>query len=180
MVQISIIKYSDVLEAHRFDAEFYKPEYLKKEKIITNNAYVLLGDVSFITDGIHDSIDFDKKSNILLVSAKAPKENTFNISGLKYISERQHKKNPRTSLKENDIIISTVGTIGNCAVVTSNLLPANSDRHVGIIRPKEISSFFISTFLLSKYGRMQTRKFCAGNVQPNLYIQESQNPSYKT
>ncbi|MHA1574894.1 MAG: restriction endonuclease subunit S [Alphaproteobacteria bacterium] len=171
-MQISIIKYSNVLETRRFDAEFYKPEYLKKEKIITNNAYVLLGDVSFITDGIHDSIDFDKKSNILLVSAKAPKENTFNISGLKYISERQHKKNPRTSLKENDIIISTVGTIGNCAVVTSNLLPANSDRHVGIIRPKEISSFFISTFLLSKYGRMQTRKFCAGNVQPNLYIQD--------
>jgi len=32
MPQISIIKKSDIQEAHRFDAEYFKPEYLKNVK----------------------------------------------------------------------------------------------------------------------------------------------------
>lgn len=172
MSQISTIKFSDIREARRYDAEYFKPEYLEIEHKLRSKEHILFEDFSFITDGIHSSIDFDEKSNILLFSAKAPKENTFDISGLGYISQKQHKQNPRTALQENDVIISTVGTIGNCAVVTKDLLPANSDRHVGIIRSKNISPFFISTFLLSKYGKMQSLRNVVGNVQPNLYIRD--------
>jgi len=71
---------------------------------------------AFVTDGIHASIDFDETSNINLVSAKAPKDNEFDLSKTGYISEKMHKKNPRTALRENDVILSTVGTIGNCAI----------------------------------------------------------------
>ncbi len=173
MAQISNINYSDILEAQRFDAEYFKPEYLDLDKVMHKLGYHLLGNFAFITDGIHESIDFDDKSDIVLVSAKAPKENYFDLSGLKFISKNQHDKNPRTALREDDVIISTVGTIGNCAVVNKNMLPANSDRHVGIIRPKEnLSSYFLSTFLLSKYGKLQTYRYRAGNVQPNLYIKD--------
>lgn len=172
MSQISYIKYKDILEARRYDAEYFKPEYLEINKKLKSKKYSYFEDFSFITDGIHNSIDFDEKSNILLFSAKAPKENTFDISGLSHLSEQQHKLNPRTALKENDVIISTVGTIGNCAVISNDLLPANSDRHVGIIRTKNISPFFISTFLLSKYGRSQSLRNVVGNVQPNLYIRD--------
>jgi restriction endonuclease S subunit len=67
--------------------------------------------------------------------------------------------------------ISTVGTIGNCAVVTDDILPANSDRHVGIIRLNNaFSPYFLSTFLISKYGRLQTIRESTGNVQLNLFI----------
>ena len=170
MAQISIVQYSDIKDSLRFDADFFKPEYIEIEKKVS--LYDFLGDISYITDGIHESIDFNNESEILLFSAKAPKENYFDISGLKCIASEQHNKNPRTALRENDVIISTVGTVGNCAVVTSDLLPANSDRHVGIIRMQNISPFFISTFLLSKYGRKQTSRFQVGNVQPNLYIRD--------
>ncbi|MEK7624152.1 MAG: restriction endonuclease subunit S [Patescibacteria group bacterium] len=172
MPQISCIKYADVLEARRYDAEYFKPEYLEIEEKLQSKNYLCFDEFSFITDGIHNSIDFDEKSDVLLFSAKAPKENFFDISGLSHISEIQHKQNPRTALKEGDVIISTVGTIGNCAVITKDLLPANSDRHVGIIRSKNIPPFFISTFLLSKYGRMQSSRNVVGNVQPNLYIRD--------
>ena len=172
MAQISIIQKSDITEAGRFDAEYFKPEYLEIEKKLKSKDYQYFDDFLFITDGIHNSIDFDENSNILLFSAKAPKENAFNISGLKKISKKQHLENPRTALQEGDVIISTVGTIGNCAVITKNLLPANSDRHVGILRTKNIPPFFLSTFLLSKYGRMQSNRNIVGNVQPNLYIRD--------
>ena len=67
--------------------------------------------------------------------------------------------------------MSTVGTIGNCAVVNTDILPANSDRHVGIIRlNSSINPYVLSTFLLTKYGRNQTVREATGNVQPNLFL----------
>lgn len=76
-------------------------------------------------------------------------------------------------MQHNDIIISTVGTIGNCAVVNEEVLPSNSDRHVGIVRLNSgciIKPRYLSTFILSKFGQYQTKRFTTGNVQPNLFI----------
>lgn len=83
-----------------------------------------------------------------------------------------HANNPRTAIQENDVIVSTVGTIGNCAVATKSILPANSSRSVGIIRLNlnKYSPFVLSTFLVSKYGRVQTLRESTGNVQLCLFI----------
>lgn len=168
------IQFSELLEEYnkmRIDAEFFKKDYVKYLNRIRKKGVIKIGDVSFVTDGIHESIDFDSESRINLISAKSPKENFFDLSSNHHISETQHLKNPRTSLQKDDVIISTVGTIGNCAVVNENILPANSDRHVGIVRLKEkILPYFLSTFILSKYGRFQTFRESTGNVQLNLFI----------
>ncbi len=174
-LDVSIVEVKDLNEEYRVDSEFYRPYQIKNIKEIEKHDYSSIDDIAFVTDGILQSIQFNSNSNILLFSAKAPKENYFDISGLKTISKDQHVKNPRTALKENDIIISTVGIIGNCAVITPDLLPANSDRHVGIIRDSKIPPFFISTFLLSKFGQLQIQRNIKGNVQPNLYISDIKN-----
>ena len=127
--------------------------------------------IADVTDGIHTSIDYDENSHVNLISATSPRENVFDLSREVFISQKAHQENPRTALKENDVVVSTVGTIGNCAVVDKSILPANSDRHVGIIRIKEkYSPYVLSTFILSKYGRMQTLRESTGNVQLNLFI----------
>lgn len=173
-LEISEIRLSEVLEENenfRFDAEYFKKEYLEKLQQIKKKNFLKLGAVSFITDGIHESINFDEQSGINLISAKSPKENYFDLTGNSCISAQQHANNKRTALQENDIILSTVGTIGNCAIVKNDILPANADRHVGIIRLKDtIKPYFLSSFLLSKYGRFQTLREATGNVQLNLFI----------
>ena len=135
-------------------------------------SYSQIGEFAYVTDGMHTSIDYCADSGISLFSATTPRENYFDLSRGAYISRKAHQENPRTALKENDIIISTVGTIGNCAVVNNAVLPANSDRHVGIIRIKKAEFYprFISTFLLTKYGRFQTLRESTGNVQLNLFL----------
>ena len=57
-------------------------------------------------------------------------------------------------------------------VVDESILPANSDRHVGIIRIRgdKYKPRYLSSFLLSKYGRLQTNREATGNVQLNLFI----------
>lgn len=170
---ISEITLKQVLKLNRLDAEYYTPTYLEYDKILEKKGYKEIHSFASITDGIHASIDFDEDSTINLLSAMSPKENFFDISRNKTISETQHKKNPRTELKKDDVIVSTVGTIGNCAVVDETVLPANSDRHIGIIRIKsDYLPHFLSTFLLTKYGRFQTLREATGNVQLNLFIEK--------
>lgn len=155
----------------RFDPEYFKKFYISQLEKIKLFGYEIIDKMAFVTDGIHESIDFDLNSNINLISAKSPKENVFDLSNNDFISLKQHSKNPRTELKKNDVIVSTVGTIGNCAVVDDSILPANSDRHVGIIRLKNnFKPLVLSTFLLSKYGKFQTLRESTGNVQLNLFI----------
>ncbi len=155
----------------RLDAEYFLKSNLLFLKQLDNTGYKKIEDFCYVTDGIHTSIDYSETSNIKLISATSPRENYFDVSRNAFISEIAHLNNPRTALKENDIIISTVGTIGNCAVATKDILPANSDRHVGIIRcHRDFLASYISTFLLSKYGRFQTWRESTGNVQLNLFI----------
>ena len=168
------LQFSNVLEDNdlfRIDSEYFKIEYLAKLRQLKNLPYRKIKEFAYVTDGIHESITFDENSIINLISAKSPKENIFDLSGNECISPEQHDKNPRTMLQKDDVIISTVGTIGNCAVVDETILPANSDRHIGIVRiKKDFKPYLLSTFILSKYGRFQTIRESTGNVQLNLFI----------
>ncbi len=173
-LEISELKLSEVLhdnEDFRTDSEYFSKSNLEKLAVLESKGFDYVGDFAFVTDGIHESIDFCLESNINLISAKSPKENYFDLSSNYHILKEQHEKNTRTALKVGDVIVSSVGTIGNCAVVDETILPANSDRHVGIIRTNEsYLSHFLSTFLLGKYGRFQTLRESTGNVQLNLFI----------
>lgn len=156
----------------RLDAEYYKKENIERNLVLNQKGYSRIGEFAYVTDGIHTSIDYSDDSGINLFSATTPRENYFDLSRGAYISAKAHGENPRTALQEDDIIISTVGTIGNCAVVNNSVLPANSDRHVGIVRIINDKFYprFISTFLLTKYGRFQTLRESTGNVQLNLFL----------
>lgn len=172
-LEISEIKFSEMFFENRLDSEYFLKDILIKDAILDKLASIKIGSFSYVTDGIHESIEFDDKSNVNLISAKAPKKNYFDLSGTGFISKSQNEQNPRTQLKYNDIVVSTVGTIGNCAVVNEEVLPANSDRHVGIVRLNSdsvVKPRYVSTFILSKYGQYQTKRFTTGNVQPNLFI----------
>jgi len=56
--------------------------------------------------------------------------------------------------------------------VDASILPANCDRNVGIIRilKNNLRPWYLSTFLVSKYGRAQSLISTTGNVQPALFI----------
>lgn len=174
-LEVSVLNSKDFLKDNfdfRLDAEYFLKSNLKQLETLTKVGYKKVADFGYVTDGIHTSIDYSEDSNINLFSATTPRENYFDLSRQAFISKVAHEQNPRTVLKENDIIISTVGTIGNCAVVNKTVLPANSDRHVGIIRLEndEFLPRYVSTFLLTKFGRFQTWRESTGNVQLNLFL----------
>ncbi len=168
----SNINYSEIQNFNRTDAEFYRPDYQKYFKRLDSHNAEKISQFAYITDGIHASPD-TVKDGIRYISAKCVKDNEFVVDDCIYISHRQNEQNPRTKLTAGDVIITTVGTIGNVAVVEPYLTPCNCDRHVGIIRitnHNNCSPYYLSTFLNSKYGKFQSLRESAGNVQLNLYI----------
>ena len=167
----SNINYSEVQGFNRTDAEFYKPEYQAYFQRLKLHGAERISHFAYITDGIHASPDI-MEGGTRYISAKCVKDNEFIIDDCIHISHRQNEQNPRTQLLAGDVIITTVGTIGNVAVVESQITPCNCDRHVGIIRIKDnqVLPYYLSTFLNSKYGRFQSLRESAGNVQLNLYI----------
>lgn len=54
-----------------------------------------------------------------------------------HISEECHEKLKRSQLKEGDILFSIAGVIGRVAIVTRNMLPANINQALAIIRIKK-------------------------------------------
>jgi type I restriction enzyme M protein len=162
----------DANEVLRIDAEYFGKTAVAVVERLRSIGAVPLISLASITDGIHTSLPFIEDGDVKVLSAKHPKENFIDASHFETISAGFHAANPRTALREQDVLISTVGTIGNSAVVTPNLLPANSDRHIGIIRllDASVSPYLLSTFLLGRYGKTQSIRETTGNVQPNLFI----------
>lgn len=171
----SAIRLSELAIGLRLDPEYYQPSNLADAQRLAATSPAAIGSFAVVTDGIHASPDEVEDGGVRYLSAKCVKNNFFALGDALRISEAQHSANPRTSLREFDVLVTTVGTIGNAAVVQADILPANADRHLGIVRIKpdsNIDPYYLSAFLNSKFGRFQTLREATGNVQLNLFIEK--------
>ena len=168
----SIIQKSQLEGALRLDAEYYQPEYLIRIKKLKVFPTIDLEEIAYITDGEHGSPIFDETSGIKYFSAQHVKDGYIDSTNAKNISTIIDERNQRSRLVENDILLSTVGTIGFAGLITKNLLPGNIDRHVARIalKEKDLDPEFLVAFLNSKYGKFQSIRESTGNVQLNLFL----------
>jgi len=97
----------------------------------------------------------------------------FNKSGIMYISEECNSVMRRSQLKEDDILFSIAGAIGRCAVVSEDILPANINQALAIIRLKKDSALdrkFVVAALQSDYVIAQYMELKRGVAQLNLSL----------
>ena len=172
MNQFSIIRKSQLEGAQRLDAEYYQPEYLAMSKKIKSMSSTRLGDIAFITDGEHGSPIWDENSGIKYFSSQFVNEGSLATEDIRFINTAINERNKRTQLKEGNILLSIVGKIGMAGIVKTGDLPANTDRNVATIKilDNKYLPEYITTFLNSKYGRFQTFREVAGNVQPIVIL----------
>ena len=97
------------------------------------------------------------------------------IDKLSYIDEETHLKElKRSILQENDILLTIAGaTIGKCAMVTANILPANTNQALAIIRLKDGNlKRYVMSVLQSNHMKNYIQKSIKGSAQPNLNLQQ--------
>ena len=172
MVDFNQIQLSKLEDDIRFDAEYYTAKKLLMEQELKKLPSIQLGDIASITDGQHGYFIIDEDSEIRQITARCIVNGLVDKSSADHLSLVTHNKNLRSSLQSRDILVSTVGTVGEIGIVTDDIPPANIDQNVGRITliKNHVSPYFLWSFLQSKYGKYQIERFTTGQVQAHLSL----------
>ena len=87
-----------------------------------------------------------------------------------YISEEAHQSQKRSQLRENDVLFSIAGTIGDTAIVKKEHLPMNTNQAIALIRPKDILSSFFLRYSLTSIISQNTKDKQRGGAIKNISL----------
>ena len=98
----------------------------------------------------------------------------FLLDKVAHISEECHEKLKRSQLKAGDILFSIAGAIGRVAVVTDEMIPANTNQALAIIRISNDKVYlpYIKLILTSPIVWRQFEKKKQGVAQLNLSLKD--------
>ena len=115
----------------------------------------------------------DKGINFLKIECFDENGN-YNEDKVAHISEECHQKLKRSQLKAGDILFSIAGAIGRVAIVTEEMIPANTNQALAIIRitNRKIYLPYIKLILTSPIVIAQFEKKKQGVAQLNLSLKD--------
>ena len=88
-----------------------------------------------------------------------------------HIDSVTHNILKRSQLETNDILFSIAGALGRCAVVTSDICPANTNQALSIIRLKKgVNPLFVYYFLKTNAVIKLLDQLKVQGAQPNLSL----------
>ena len=127
-----------------------------------------------VTDGEHGTVKDDNNGNYFLLSCKNIKNGLINItSSERKINKKSfYKIQKRIKLEKNDVLITTVGTIGEMAIIEDENINYCFQRSVGIIKPNKefVNPYFLYYSLRNESGQIAT--LIKGAVQKCLFIND--------
>ena len=120
---------------------------------------------------LNKGINFLKIENIV--------KGEINLSTIEmFISEEAHQAQKRSQLKENDVLFSIAGTIGDTAIVKKEHLPMNTNQAIALIRPtKNLNPLFLKFSLLSIVSQNTKNKQRGGAIK-NISLGDIKNIDY--
>jgi type I restriction enzyme S subunit len=104
------------------------------------------------------------------------KNGHFDKTKFAYISEEANTCLKRSIIKENDLLISIAGALGRVAIVSKDIIPANTNQALSIIRLKDdYVKKYIYFYLNSSQIQTHIDKINVQNAQANLSLQNIKN-----
>ena len=181
-LEVSEILFSELERTLRLDAEYFRKWYLHCANRVLNHAssekvQSIGGEngVAEISDGNHFSIsDYFQDEGVpyyrgqdavghFFIEQATPvciPENIFN---------EQHLH--RSHLKQGDVLLSIVGTIGEASLVTSDS-EATCSCKLAILRPRNIAPEYLATYIRCAFGQAEIQRFTRGAVQMGLLLED--------
>ena len=118
--------------------------------------------------------EFSEEGFCLFLNTGNVTLNGFEFSNLSFVTKQKHEKLRKGHLVRNDIVLTTRGTIGNCALYNSNVpydvVRINSG--MLILRPEtdKLDAHFFYQLIKSSVFQQQAELFSYGAAQPQLPI----------
>ena len=139
-----------------------------------------LNEICFnITDGTHSTVIDDKQSNYFLLSCKNIKDGKININAndRRINAETLNSLRKRTKMSLNDVVLTSVGTIGQSSYIKEDNPPFEFQRSVAILKPNPsyILSQFLHYYLISPTGQSNIQTRIKGAAQPCLFLNDIKN-----
>ena len=153
---------------------------LFEEMYSKNTTKKALGELVEFVDGDRGSnyptaSEFFDKGYCLFLNASNVTDKGFNFDNCQFITEDKDKKLRKGHLSNNDIVLTSRGTIGNVALFTNKIPFTNMRINSGmlIIRPKnEIPVYTLYALLRSNFMKKAIDRFKSGSAQPQLPIRD--------
>ncbi|NWD66161.1 restriction endonuclease subunit S [Pseudomonas gingeri] len=116
----------------------------------------------------HYTID---DSAITYIQGYNVKENSFNLHGVKYVTENFHNQHLKSCLREGDLLTVQTGDVGLTTIVPSNLSGANCHALIiSRVHHKRITPKFLSYYLNSNPGRSRLKLIETGTTMKHLNV----------
>ena len=133
-----------------------------------------------ITDGVHNTVIDSPEGEYYLLSCKNIKSGQLLIGSNERRIDRETfaKLRKRTRLSQGDILVTSVGTVGEMYLVNESPTNYEFQRSVAIIKPNQdiISSYFLYAALL--YQRNEIKHLAHGAVQQCIFISDLKEYSF--
>ena len=171
-LEASEVRRAQLNDDTRVDAEYFRKRYIAEDAQISRHEIQPLGELAFITDGQHGYHEVDEDSPIHMLTAQSARGWFTDTTGADRIARWVDDNNKRSSLQESDLILSTRGTVGLCAIVMPEVLPANIDQDVARlhIKSKKLIPEYLLAYLNSSYGQDWMARNQSGMVQQGLSL----------
>lgn len=177
MIKSFSVLNTDLKRGNSLVPEFYYfANIVRKENEKRGIEYFSLSKLD-VSDGEHSAIPRNSIGGKRYLYGRNIREGCVDfdpISDDPYIYEEDYESFKRIHLKENDVLVPIVGTIGKSAIYKKEYIgEAGIPRHIARIRFKEkcdITPEYLSVFFRSKYGKIQLLSLTTGNIQPLLSL----------
>ena len=115
--------------------------------------------------------DKSNKGSINFVKVESIQNNTIRPT-MHIHQEENDGRLARSKLKTNDILFSIAGTLGRTAIVSSDILPANTNQALAIIRGYTYNPIFLINYLSGKAIKSFIKHNPTIGAQPNLSLRQ--------
>lgn len=166
-----VANFSDTVDSHRLDAEYYNPKYTVLINYLHNIAHSKLGYLASFSNGATPSGAKYLDEGIPFIRIQNVTKNRLDLDDVVYIDKKIHNSIlKRSQLQPGDVLITITGRIGTAAVIPDSLLFANMNQHSVRLRihNAQINPYYLSVFLNSKAGLLQTDREAYGATRDAL------------
>ena len=152
MASCNVVKLSEIRSGFRIDSEFYRPEFVAIDHELLKVKLQGIGSCAKVTDGEHGSVKLTA-TGVKYLTAENVKQGFVDDERVRYVGTDVDKRNARARVREGDVLVSIKGTLGEVGLAEKELLPANMNRDVAIVKiHSHVSGGYLTAFLRSRFG----------------------------
>lgn len=175
-MQVSTVRFQKLNPEFRIDAEYYRAEVLNRLNVLEQHKKESLdGLVDFVIGPFGSTVTVDKyvdESEYRYIRNKDINDFLIKDNEPALIPKAVYDSLPHFHIKENDLLITVVGTLGKVAIATNEDTKSIFSCKSTLIKARKINPFYLLAYLNSNTGRLFSLRGKRGAIQEGLNLSD--------